>query len=219
MRLYIVRHGETNLNREKRLQGQLNEPLNQLGVDLAIETGRGLKDVHFDMAIASPLVRAYDTARLILSQNTTSSNLTIAVDPRLIEIDWGCWDKKVCRGDQYEVPIEREEFNKFYDDPFNFCGAPDGETIAEVCKRTKPFMDEIISNETFKDKTILIGMHGCSMRALLNPLYNDPSDFWQGRIPMNCAVNIVDVIDGKASIIEEDKIFYDPAITGDIYKK
>ncbi len=217
MRLYIVRHGETNLNKEKRLQGRQNEPLNQTGVDLAIETGKGLKDVHFDMAIASPLVRAYDTARLILSQNNTSSNLIISVDPRLMEINWGSWDKKICRGDLYEVPIPQDEFNKFYNDSFNFCGAPDGETITEVCERTKPFLDDLIKDTSLKDKTILVAMHGCSMRGLLNPLYNDPSDFWHGHVPANCAVNIVDIKDGKASIIEEDKIYYDPSLVIDVY--
>ncbi len=217
MRLYIVRHGETRLNKEKRLQGRVNEPLNQSGVDLALVTGQGLSDIHFDAAISSPLVRAYDTARLILSQNKTSSNLTISVDPRLVEIDWGSWDYLTCRGDEYNVPISKEEFDKFYYDSFNFRGAPDTETIPQVCERTASFLQELIHKEDMQDKTILIAMHGCAMRALLNPLYDDPSDFWQGNVPMNCAVNIVDAENGKAVLVEKDKILYDASLAVDSY--
>ena len=65
MKLYIIRHGETDWNKEKRLQGQSDTQLNEYGIELARITGEALKDVHFDYIFSSPLKRAYKTAELI----------------------------------------------------------------------------------------------------------------------------------------------------------
>ena len=48
MKLYIIRHGETDWNKEKRLQGQSDTQLNEYGIELARITGEALKDVHID---------------------------------------------------------------------------------------------------------------------------------------------------------------------------
>ncbi|MEI3167188.1 MAG: hypothetical protein V8S58_03915, partial [Lachnospiraceae bacterium] len=61
------------------------------------------------------------------------------------------------------------------------------------------------------DKTILIASHGCACRGILHNVYEDKTDFWHGKVPPNCAVNIVSAEDGKAVLEAEDKIYYDPA--------
>ena len=66
MKLYLVRHGETDWNKVKRIQGQVDIPLNQFGKRLAEETAEGLRDIPFDLCISSPLSRAHETARIIL---------------------------------------------------------------------------------------------------------------------------------------------------------
>lgn len=58
LQLYIVRHGETAWNRERRIQGQLDVPLNEVGTTQAASVGRALKDVHFIKAFSSDLQRA-----------------------------------------------------------------------------------------------------------------------------------------------------------------
>ena len=58
MRLYILRHGETDWNKELRLQGQTDIQLNEKGRRLARLTAQGVKDIPFDLAITSPLSRA-----------------------------------------------------------------------------------------------------------------------------------------------------------------
>ena len=58
MRLYIIRHGETEWNKEKRMQGQRDIMLDQEGIRLAALTGKGMQDVPIDIAISSPLLRA-----------------------------------------------------------------------------------------------------------------------------------------------------------------
>ena len=69
LKIYIVRHGETNGNLRGALQGWMDELLNEKGRELAIITARALSDIKFDVAISSPLSRAYETAEIILRKN------------------------------------------------------------------------------------------------------------------------------------------------------
>lgn len=55
MDIYLMRHGETDWNKSRRLQGQSDIPLNKYGVELAEKTAAALRDVPFDMAFSSPL--------------------------------------------------------------------------------------------------------------------------------------------------------------------
>ena len=66
MKIYLVRHGETDWNKERKIQGQVDIPLNAFGIHLAEETAKGLRDIPFDICFSSPLGRAKDTARIIL---------------------------------------------------------------------------------------------------------------------------------------------------------
>ena len=66
MRLYIMRHGETEWNVRRLYQGHSDIPLNENGVALAEITGRGLRDIPFDLAFTSPLRRARQTAEIVL---------------------------------------------------------------------------------------------------------------------------------------------------------
>ena len=66
MLIYIIRHGETALNVRRVKQGWLDEPLNESGRHLAVLTGQALKGVRFDECVSSPLVRARETAEILL---------------------------------------------------------------------------------------------------------------------------------------------------------
>lgn len=55
MELYLVRHGETEWNKERRLQGQADVALDDFGRQLAVETGEALQDIPFDVCFTSPL--------------------------------------------------------------------------------------------------------------------------------------------------------------------
>ena len=59
MKLYLVRHGQTDWNKEKRLQGQEDIPLNDFGRHLAKETGVGLRNVRFNLCFSSVNVAFY----------------------------------------------------------------------------------------------------------------------------------------------------------------
>ena len=60
MRIYIMRHGETDWNRENKIQGRVDIPLNENGRELARITAEKLKKIPFAAAITSPLIRAKD---------------------------------------------------------------------------------------------------------------------------------------------------------------
>ena len=204
MKIYIIRHGETALNVRGVLQGQLDEPLNENGRRLAELTGRGMRGIRFDACVSSPLSRAVETAELVL--NESGNDIPIRIDDRLIEMDFGDMDAKKISG-------MGEESLSFFLEPFAFPGFPNGESIPELCRRTQPFLRELIALDD--GKTYLISTHGCAMRAMVNDLMDDPSDFWLGHAPYNCSLTIVEADGGVARITEIDRVFYDPKLIVD----
>ena len=206
MHIYIVRHGETAANEIGYLQGWSNNPLNNNGKKLAILTGRGLKEVRFDYCISSPLDRAVQTARIILQES--ENDIDIQLDDRLKEINFG---------NEERVDIRSDEAVKFLTIPDVLHEFPDGESIYQVMERTQGFIKELIQKDD--SKTYLISTHGCAMRAMLNYLYNDKTDFWQGHVPYNCSVTVVEAHNSKAWIETADKVFYGTGQIVDRYKQ
>ena len=84
--------------------------------------------------------------------------------------------------------------------------------------RCGAFYEDLIHNPDYRNKTILIAAHGCSTRAFLYYIDGRKGDFWRGHVPPNCAVTIIDVKDGKATIEEQDKVYYNPEDVVDFYK-
>ena len=75
--------------------------------------------------------------------------------------------------------------------------------------RTREFWVEKTTDPALADKTILVSSHGCAVRALLQNVYQDPEHFWHGCVPPNCSINLLEVKDGKARFLEEDKVYYE----------
>ena len=208
MKIYIVRHGETALNAKHVMQGRLDEPLNKNGRDLAVLTGQAIKGMHFDHCISSPLNRAMETAEIILRES--ENDIPIIADEHLLEMDFGDLEGKL-------ISEMGEEADRFHMYPFHFKGFPNGENIYEVCDRTQAFLKELISKDD--GKTYLISTHGCAMRGMVNFLFEDSSDYWRGRVPYNCSFTIIDAKNGEARISDVDKVYYDPELIVDHFKK
>ena len=85
MLIYIVRHGETNMNQARILQGNFDEPLNSAGIELAKITGKALTGIHFDEAFSSPLSRSLDTIKILLSESGNEKT-PIRIDKRIQEV-------------------------------------------------------------------------------------------------------------------------------------
>ena len=203
MKFYVVRHGETVWNKLHKVQGAADIPLAPNGVHLAEQTGEALKNVPFDLCITSPLVRARKTAELILEKQP--KQVPVIEDARIQEINFGDLEGVICFTDDHKYL--NEQMKDFFEDPWKFERPEHGENIADILARTKDFWEEKIHDPSLWDKTILIASHGCAVRALLQNVYQDPQNFWHGCVPPNCSVNVVEVTDGKAVFLEEDKVY------------
>ena len=100
MKMYIIRHGQTPWNARKCLQGRSDVDLNENGIYLAELTGKALRDVTFDMAFTSPLIRAKHTAQCILA----GRKVPIIEDERLIEISFGIYEGCCYAEENRQVP-------------------------------------------------------------------------------------------------------------------
>jgi phosphoserine phosphatase len=135
MALYLVRHGETDWNREKRFQSVTDVPLNATGLAQAramrVELAR--RGVAFSAARCSPLSRAVETARIILD----GSAVELQVEPLFIEVNLG----------EFEGHLEadlRERMGPAYDEwramSYTVC-APGGESIQAAAERVRPALE------------------------------------------------------------------------------
>lgn len=201
MLIYIVRHGLTEWNKLKKLQGAADVSLAKEGILLAEKTGEALKDVKFDICFTSPLSRARQTAECVLGDR----NVPIIPDKRIQEINFGDLEGSCVRdaeGNYIDPQVEM-----FFRDPVNFKRPENGEDIFDVIARTKDFWEEKTSDPSLADKTVLVASHGCAVRALLQNIYHDPENFWHGCVPPNCCVNLVEVKNGKTVLLEEDIVY------------
>lgn len=208
MIIYILRHGETALNAKGVMQGWLDEPLNENGRKLAVLSGQAMKGIHFDHCISSPFIRAKETAEIILRESGNAAEMQL--DDRIREINFGDLEGK-------GLSEMGKDGYLFYTDPFRFVGFPNGESIRDVCERTQAFLKELIARDD--GKVYLVSTHGCAMRAMVNDLNDEPSDYWFGHAPYNCSVTIVEAEGGKARITDVDKVYYDASLIVDHFKE
>ena len=89
MKIFTVRHGQTDLNVQKRMQGRHGLPLNAVGLAQAEELARELADVRFEAVFSSPQERAVQTARI------ASRGAEVITDERLEPFDVGSADGQV----------------------------------------------------------------------------------------------------------------------------
>lgn len=210
MKLYAMRHGETDWNVQVRLQGCADVPLNEKGKKLAKVTGETLKNTKFDAVFSSPLSRAVETAKLVLG----NQNVPIVTDDRIKEISFGEWEGRRSQKEYGEIP--QEMLNNFFHAPEKYVAPPKGETFAEILARTKDFYEELIQKKEYENSNILISSHGAAVRALLQCVYCD-GNFWQSGVPHNCAITIVELKDGNVVSVDPDCIFYDLSESGNFF--
>lgn len=196
MNLYIVRHGETDWNRKKLLQGQTDIELNDYGRELAIKTKKAFENIKFDKIYSSPLKRAYETAQIL----TESEDIIVCEE--LKEISFGI-------GEGVPSAELGDTFTNFFFKPENYVPLKNAESLEQVCERTKKFLEEyILEDQT--SKNVLIAGHGAVNKAIMRNLLGFPiKDFWKGEFQKNCCVNKFIIDKGIITLEYEAKIFYD----------
>ena len=203
MKLYLVRHGETDKNKTKCLQGQSDTELNDYGRELARKTAEGLKDVAFDEIYTSPLKRARETAEIIRGDR----DIPVYEEPAIIEIAFGAYEGCCYGKDGYNVPDP--EFMNFFQAPEKYRVPEGGESFAAVIARTGAFLERLWSDKTKKDKTILLSTHGCALKGILAYVRNTPlEEYWGEGVHKNCAVSLLEEKEGTWQVTMEGKIYY-----------
>lgn len=154
--IYLLRHGQTAFNAERRMQGHMDTPLNARGVQQAAAMGallRGLiPDAEGWRIVASPLTRAQDTANAV----GRALGLPVETDRRLIEVTVGAWEGRLLD----EVAAEEPELFKSRQWFFH---APGGETYDQMAGRIGAWLDDLPPE---RDRKVIAVCHGVTSRVL-----------------------------------------------------
>ncbi len=204
MKIYLMRHGETKWNKRSKLQGQVDIPLAQEGIEQAEKSAEGMKDIPFDYIFSSPLKRAYKTAQIVRSDRPVE----IVKDDRLKEMGFGTAEGKLI-GKMLANPT-MVRYQRFRHDPEHFRPAKNGEYFQDVLKRTEEFFEEQVAPLEGKAENVLIVAHGCVVRSLILNFTKRPlSQFWKTPFGKNCSTAAFEYENGEINMIYENKLYYE----------
>ena len=211
MEIYIVRHGRTVWNKAGLIQGSSDVELLQEGIDMAIETGRGLAEVEFDAVYSSPLSRAVHTAELIMESREEDLRMDIQINMNLSEMGFGVFE-----GEKYVPPGEEGGMLEgFWDAPDTYIAPEGGDSFADVIARAAEFV-KYVEEKHSDNERIMVVAHAAMNQALMSVLEGRAiKDFWKYGKQLNCAVAIACRENGKWQINERNRIYYDHK---DVYK-
>jgi len=160
-KIFVIRHGETDSNREGRYLGRTDESLNAIGINQAKKLAEKTSNLNIEIIYCSPLKRAIETAKFI----EINHGCEVVIDKHFIERSIGVYEG-----------LTKEEAKNRYPDLYAknitriFNDAPtDGETINAVIKRVFAGLNEIKSQKKFYN--ILISTHGF-ITKVINKYFN-----------------------------------------------
>lgn len=182
MKLFLVRHGETEWNVKGFFQGRKDIPLNELGKNQADLLAKKLSSLPpFDKVFSSPLTRAFETARLIAEQN----GAPLIEDSRLLEINHGAWEGK------HSTEIEKRwpgQLELWHSQPEKV-QMPGGESLRDVADRIRPFFDELWGTQLGQ---VCVVTHDAVLKvAFCSFLGIGLEGFWRFQLG-NCSVSLVE---------------------------
>ena len=178
LKLYIVRHGQTEWNVLEKFQGQLNSPLTEEGIEKVGKTGKELKNVEFKAVYTSKLRRTIRTAEIILEKNSFEKKknierkLKLEKLSELNEIYFGEWQGMDFKEIFLKYP--KEAHNYFYDVK-NYCAENvKGEELKDGLERFLSGLKKIVNNN--EKGNILIVTHGTVLELFFNYIENKEAD-------------------------------------------
>jgi probable phosphoglycerate mutase len=193
VKIYITRHGETEWNREGKMQGWKNSNLTQKGIENAKSLGGSLKNIDFDFIYCSPLGRAVDTAKCIRGSKETK----IITNESLKEMGFGSWEG-----------MEHSKIEELYpEQQSNFWNSPhlykpvDGESFEELLNRARKALNDIISAG---GENVMVVTHAAFIKAVYTVVKNSPlQDFWGQPFMYDTCLNIIEVRNNEMKFIME----------------
>jgi probable phosphoglycerate mutase len=176
--LYIMRHGRTDWNVKCKIQGRTDIPLNEEGRIMAAAAAKDYADINFDVCFSSPLVRARETAELVLK----GRDVPIITDDRLMEMSFGIYEGYEKCFQTPECPV-----NVIFKAPENYRTPFEGaESFEELYARTGEFIREVVNPGIEEGKDILIVGHGAMNLSIVCQIKGIPIEkFWSTEIK-NC---------------------------------
>lgn len=190
-RLLLVRHGETNWNKESRFQGIRDIPLNDNGRSQGRKAGTFLQNVPIDFAVSSSMLRPKETAEIILEQHP---GVPLATTSELIEICHGLWEGML----EAEIQADYPELLQQWKERPETVQMPEGENLQQVWDRGVAAWNKIVADHSNADtpQTGLVVAHDAINKVILCYLLGlKPDNFWnikQG----NGAVSVIDYPNG-----------------------
>ena len=177
MKLYVIRHGRTDWNSRRIMQGRTDIPLNEDGIAQAREAKAEIDKYALDRVFVSPLRRARQTAEILLE----GRNVPVIAADALMERSYGIYEGKSSTSFDYVG----------FWDPARDLHYPQAESVSEFFARVWPFLDML--RERFPEERILLVTHGGVLRAV--DCYFDRTkmtDMLGQTIPKNCSVKEYD---------------------------
>lgn len=165
MKLYIIRHGQTDWNVEGKIQGRQDIPLNDMGRRQARALADGMKSRPVASVYSSPQKRAMETAEAIAGP----LGLTVKAVPQLMEIGYGDWEG---RSAEDILTTDRELYESWWQHPATVA-PPGGETLNQVDERCRQAWDMIRSG--MKGDTAVVA-HGGTLAHFIVHLLEGQSE-------------------------------------------
>lgn len=196
-RFLLVRHGETDWNRQKRFQGQIDVPLNDTGRQQSQQAGEFLKDIPLDFAVSSPMLRPRETAEIILQHHLA---IQLEFQPDLCEISHGLWEGKL----EAEIEAEYPGLLHQWQQAPETVQMPEGENLQQVWERAIAAWEAIVQSiaaraTAAQPSTVLVVAHDAINKAILCHILGlGPEHFWNFR-QGNGAVSVIDYSGGPDS--------------------
>lgn len=200
--IYFVRHGQTLLNQFRRMQGWVDSPLTKKGESQAAKVGDQLKDLQFNLAVSSDMMRAIHTLDIILKKNQHTDNLKREIHKDVREVYFGSFEGidstqtwNMIGGPlghfKQDDLIREHGLLKVRDfmhdaDPFH-----EAETAAQIEKRIKQAVGHLQDELEDGDQAIVVS-HGTYLRNLAT-IYTEGHPYL--RQPQNGGITILDVTD------------------------
>lgn len=184
--LYIMRHGKTEWNALHKIQGRTDIPLNEEGRLMAEKACEEYKDLHIDVCYCSPLIRAVETAQIVLKNR----KIPIIKDERLMEMSFGDYE-----GIENSFAIPDCPINILFQKPGEYHESIGGaETWEELFARTGAFLKEVIDPQLQEGKDILIVGHGAMNASIICQVKGMPiEEFWSAGLEqckiLNCKLD------------------------------
>jgi broad specificity phosphatase PhoE len=185
-RIYMVRHGATQLSAEDRFAGAVNVELSDEGKFQAARLAERLADDSIAAVYCSPMTRTIQTATILASQQNTP----VIHRDGLREIHHGHWEGMRRADVEFQFP---DEYAAWEEDPFTF--APQGgEAGVNVIARALPIIREIILEH--RGKNILVVSHKATLRLLISSLLGFDARGYRDRLDQSPAcLNVLDFKD------------------------